>query len=798
MHRPSPAGARWRQAALLSATVLLAACASAPGSAPGGSGEVRLVRTTHGIPHITAPDLRQLAFGVAYAHAQDNVCQSADHLLTVRGQRSRWFGEQGQGILGVRALPNGVIDTFIAAHMDDAALAKAWQTASPVARDMAQGYVDGYNRFLADHAGKLPTPCGGQPWVQPMTLADYYRASEVVQVQAGVGALADAVAAAQPPQRTSRADELAPDAQQLAAWTVGGREALREAGIVDSPLGSNAWAFGRDTSANGRGVLLGNPHYPWVGTSRFWQMHLTVPGQLDIMGAALGWSPFVQIGFNKDVAWSHTVSTGKRFTLHELALVDGQPTSYLVDGKPEAMQQRTVRYPARQADGSVAEKTQTVWMTRFGPVMVLPRAGLNWTARTAYAIQDANAGSVRGSDTYLAMGKSTSVQDLQAALRGMGTSFVNTIAADRHGNALYADLSGVPDVDAALLARCAPSRPAAALLGSVLGVAVIDGSRAACNWNRDTASVAPGLLPPSRLPAVVRSDWVHNSNDSFVYTHPDLRWDMASIGPLVGDTVVRRVRTRSGLIEIPEMIARGKVSTQTIQRQLFGNRNHMAELLLPDLLAACPQAPAAAQPGCAALQAFQAYGLRNDLDAPGAPLFREFWRTASQIPGVYREPYDPARPVATPAGLKMADAATAGRVWEALAGAVVKMREAGFAPDAKLGEVQRAVFTDEPIGVHGGDEIEGVLNNVGDRIRPGVSNRGIRIDYGTSYVQTVGFDDRGPVAQALLTYGQSTDPASAHRSDQLKQFSAKQWPQLPFHPEEVERARIGPVLVLRP
>jgi hypothetical protein len=37
------------------------------------------------------------------------------------------------------------------------------------------------------------------------------------------------------------------------------------------------------------------------------------------------------------VAWSHTVSTGKRFTLHELTLVPGDPTSYLIDGKPEKM-----------------------------------------------------------------------------------------------------------------------------------------------------------------------------------------------------------------------------------------------------------------------------------------------------------------------------------------------------------------------------------------------------------------------------------------------------------------------------
>ena len=42
---------------------------------------------------------------------------------------------------------------------------------------------------------------------------------------------------------------------------------------------------------------------------RFYEMHLTIPGQMDVMGVGIGTYPMVSIGFNKDVAWSHTVST---------------------------------------------------------------------------------------------------------------------------------------------------------------------------------------------------------------------------------------------------------------------------------------------------------------------------------------------------------------------------------------------------------------------------------------------------------------------------------------------------------
>ena len=174
----------------LAATLWLAGCAMpiAPESRTA-----TIVRTAHGVPHISAPDIETLAYGVAYAHAQDNVCQTAQQLVTVRGQRSRWFGPTASALLGRRVLPNEQIDFFIAAHMDDAALARAWAATDASTQAQMRGYVAGYNRFLADQAGQLPAACNGQPWVQPMTAADFARLQETTMSQAGIVALADAM-----------------------------------------------------------------------------------------------------------------------------------------------------------------------------------------------------------------------------------------------------------------------------------------------------------------------------------------------------------------------------------------------------------------------------------------------------------------------------------------------------------------------------------------------------------------------------------------------------------------------------
>ena len=115
-------------ASCVALTALIGACANTP---PAGSRNVTIQRTTYGIAHITAPDWEGIAYGTAYAHAQDNVCQTAEHLLTLRGERSQFLGAQALGELGLGKAPNAQIDLFIRFHMDDEALARAAATTEP-------------------------------------------------------------------------------------------------------------------------------------------------------------------------------------------------------------------------------------------------------------------------------------------------------------------------------------------------------------------------------------------------------------------------------------------------------------------------------------------------------------------------------------------------------------------------------------------------------------------------------------------------------------------------------------------
>ncbi len=150
-------------------------------------------------------------------------------------------------------------------------------------------------------------------------------------------------------------------------------------------------------------------------------------------------------------------------------------------------------------------------------------------------------------------------------------------------------------------------------------------------------------------------------------------------------------------------------------------------------------------------------------------------------------PFDPADPVNTPRTLST-DGAKGEKLMAVLAEAVAELDAANIPLDAPWGEVQRVMAGNEAIPIHGGPGTLGVLNMQESRPAPW---GGLMPVHGTSYIQIVGFDDAGPVADAILSYSQSTNPASPHAADQTRAYAAKQWHRLPWHAAAIRAAALG-------
>jgi acyl-homoserine-lactone acylase len=327
------------------------------------SAEVR--RTEYGIPHIKADDWGSLGYGYGYAYAQDNYCVTMGEIAKAAGRSAELMG--GQGDVGRDLLYrylNGSKDEFRANFFD---------VQPQFARDLAVGYAAGMNRYLRETGVEnLPegeAGCRGAAWVYEIDEIDLLQYLRLIGLagSSDQGIIRDGILRVQGPD----GDMLAA-LDQLGVEPFPGR-ALAAAGraIKPSEVGSNALAIGGDATQNGGGLLLGNPHQPWNGSGRWYEAHLTIPGEYDVAGASLQGLPWIGIGFTKDVAWTHTVDYSTRFTLYELKLNPDNPMEYEYDGQWREITSETVSVKVTQPDGSVTEEERTFYSSHYGLIVDL-------------------------------------------------------------------------------------------------------------------------------------------------------------------------------------------------------------------------------------------------------------------------------------------------------------------------------------------------------------------------------------------------------------------------------------------
>ncbi len=794
------------------ATSLLAACTHLQQSKNPAHYEVEIKRTSYGIPHIKAEDFGSLGFGEGYVAAQDHVCNIADAIVAARGERAKYHGvgEKNAHLLSdvvVRALqiPTRAREEFASQAAED--------------REWIAGYAAGYNRYLRDTGrDNISSWCRGAEWVREISPEDLFARFQIVAQSAP--RMAGMIGAATPPangQTSARSDALAESDETAIAAAFDDFRAPQ--------FGSNGWALGRERTENGRGMLLGNPHYPWSGTNRLWEKHLIIPGKVNLYGVHLIGVPGVAIGFNESIGWTHTVSASERVTFYKLDLVPGDPTSYYFDGKPRKLRAEKVRLPVKGDDGALSTEERTVWFSHYGPMVVLP--GAPWTTEQAITMRDAN---FPNRDLFVQWKEMGMARDMdafkQAHRKWNATPWVNSMATSRDGRAVYIDGSNVGRLSDEAIALWRERKESDELTRSFhkkMGLILLDGSDSRNEWQAHPEARIPGVVPFVEQPQQERSDYIFNSNDSYWLTNPSA--PLTGYSPLYGpEATGRSLRTRMNARLLSDTSPDGpsgidgKFSLQELQQALLSNRSITAELLLDELLAICSEQTSVSVAekqidlgeACAALAE---YSGRLDIDSKGAVLFREWITRYSQSDRVdagelFAMPFDHTDPVNTPRGLANEELAL-----ERLGEAVEVLQRAGLALDSTLGETQFAYRAGEKIVLHGGGRAEGVPNLIsqrryettatqvrGEKVDGSrfLTDKGYAITYGTSFLLSLSFTDDGPVAEAFLTYGESGDPSSAHYTDQTKLFSRKEWRPVLYKAEDIDRNTLSSAVLSGP
>ena len=770
--------------------------------------------TAYGVPHITANSLESLSYGVGYAFAKDNICLLADQIIKYNSQRAKYYGPDMVPTSGdSEHLINdfGLLTLGIRAHAEQNIM-----SLSANSQALLSGYAQGYNKYLIDTGvANIDASCANMPWVQPITNVDVLTYTLGVALLPGAANFLGPMFLAAPP-----GESFAPYPQSTNAtsYIVNSKPIVNLPEINPDDMGSNGWGLGKEKTENGKGMVLANPHFPHTGNLRFWQFHITIPEHLNVMGSSLTGMPgVVNIGFNENVAWTHTFSSAEHFVVYQLSLNPNDPAqmSQAIDGANRLIAGKELVIDVAVGPGQVIKLAKMSYSTHHGPMVVVP-GNFEWgPGGSAFAIKDINLGNVDIIDHWLAMNLAGNMAEFKQAFKDYdGVIFNNTMSADSEGNVYYIDDSPVPNLTATAINEMT-TNPLLVGAKQAAGFTILPGFLSAFDFERP--------VPYENAPKYSGTDYVQNSNDSFWLTNRNA--PITGVSPLYGQVDNQQtLRSRMAHKLLADSAGSdGLFNAAELEDALLNNRSYLAEDILSTLLSICqaqgntPISIGAQNVdislGCSALALWDG---RLNINSSAAHLFREFAFLFDKNPQ-WQQSFSAEVAATTPSGL-INNATTL----EQFAQAILNVESAGLALDATLGMVQfveRSLPDGSATGVKipwaGAHNIEGgfnvfspLSNNDGTLMRRhtyaaqnadsvlSAEGAGYHINSGSSWMAVVSFTEQGPVAKGLLSYSQSSEYGSDHSLDQTLLYS--QQPQLRplrFTEADIEANKVSEITI---
>lgn len=413
--------------------------------------EVTIRRDERGIPFIEAANEADLYFAQGYATASDRLWQMDFLRRTARGQLAEVFGP---GAVEVDKLHRTYGFTLVAEKL----LARA----SGKTRDAIESYARGVNAFIKQcDAKSLPLEFQVLKY-QPKewTTIDSIALGKLFAQQLSFTVDADILRAllgdlprerfeAVLPQ-SSPLDLLADRYRQYEKQEFNGEERAllaemltrmrrsRAASSSDSEVGSNSWVVGGDKTVSGKPLLASDPHLPPTSPSIWHIVHLSAP-DFRVAGVAVPGVPGVMIGHNEWIAWGVTNLCPDVQDLYIEQFDCGDTDLYKTPAGWRAadvrMEEIVVRNPAGAKPDSVSLEVK---VTRHGPIICESGSlglSLRWTALDADLID---------LDAFLTINRAHNWNEFKSALQDYGGPPQTFTYADTAGHIGYYCAGRIP------------------------------------------------------------------------------------------------------------------------------------------------------------------------------------------------------------------------------------------------------------------------------------------------------------------------------------------------------------------
>jgi acyl-homoserine-lactone acylase len=354
--------------------------------------KIDIIRDKYGVPHIFGKTDPEVAYGLAWAHAEDDFTTIQQSLLAGKAMLAQYQGKKGASIdyiVHLLRIPELVEERY------ESDLA-------PDFKKLLEGYSAGLNAYAAKHPKEVLLKK-----IFPVTPKDMVQYS-VLQLCILSGA------------------------DKALAAIFGGTVPLLE---NYKTQGSNAFAFNSNKTNDGNVYLAINAHQPLEGPVAFYEAHLNSEEGWNILGANFPGAPSILHGVNEYLGWAHTVNEPDKLDVYQLEINPANKTQYKLDGKWETLEEKVALLKVKIAGLKINVKKKAYW-SKYGPTII--------TDRGTFSIRMPAQMDIRGLEQWYRFNKAKNFTEFKAAVNMKAIPGYNIVYADKYDTIYYISNGRIP------------------------------------------------------------------------------------------------------------------------------------------------------------------------------------------------------------------------------------------------------------------------------------------------------------------------------------------------------------------
>jgi acyl-homoserine-lactone acylase len=355
--------------------------------------KIDIVRDSFGVPHIFAKTDAEVAYGLAWAHAEDDFKSLQELMLPVKNLMGRVQGKKG-------AAGDYAFKLFRCMEVTE----EKWNTLTPAFLQLINGYIQSINLYAKTHPTEIL-----HKKIFPITQKEY--------VAASVFALTIFNGADKALLRIFNNQE----------WE------LPEL----NQKGSNSAAVHSSKTTTGESFLLINAHQPNTGLQAFYEAHINSEEGLNVAGGLLAGGPCILHGVNENLGWAHTVNFCDRVDEFQLEMNPENNLQYKFDGQWVDLEVKTIKLRIKGLPINIKRK---IYWSKYGATMK--------NKQGFFSIRLGANMKIGALQQWYQMNKAKNYTEFYAALNTQELSMFNVMYADKYDTIFYINNAAMPIRDA--------------------------------------------------------------------------------------------------------------------------------------------------------------------------------------------------------------------------------------------------------------------------------------------------------------------------------------------------------------